>query len=307
MLPLQRKIRNRQRRLKLRALAGACAIYGCMLFFMFFSTYQSRELVKLTVNRSGLKSGSPVLFMTRPKPDGNKSGRAQSIQKKKMPPKKNVKKALPKKAVVKKPVQKKIVKKTTVKKIVPKKKVIPKAKVKPQSKKPVSRVPAKQKPSIKEQVNKAPLKKTPEAAKEKLLKKKNLEKPVLKPKKAKVAEIEQKKKLSLKPKSNSNKFENKNVPEELYVSPGYDRGTKAQIALSRAIGRNWRPPNGLVDDVSSKLQVSLKPNGVIDEVIIEEKSGVLAYDMAARGALWRVDYPREFWGKTIAISFGAKL
>lgn len=77
------------------------------------------------------------------------------------------------------------------------------------------------------------------------------------------------------------------------------------VALMRSIGRSWRPPRGLKADLSARLMVRLNGDGKVEDVIIDQKSGVLAYDMAARASLWRAEYPAVFWGKTVAIVFGS--
>jgi len=76
------------------------------------------------------------------------------------------------------------------------------------------------------------------------------------------------------------------------------------LAVMRSVGRAWRPPRGLSPLLSARLIVSLYDDGSIEKVVIEKKSGVLAFDMAARAALWRAEYPSIFWGKNIAVVFG---
>ncbi|HBY05509.1 MAG: hypothetical protein UV38_C0001G0300 [candidate division TM6 bacterium GW2011_GWE2_42_60] len=76
------------------------------------------------------------------------------------------------------------------------------------------------------------------------------------------------------------------------------------LAVMRSVGRAWRPPRGLSPLLSARLIVSLYNDGSIEKVVIEKKSGVLAFDMAARAALWRAEYPSVFWGKNIAVAFG---
>jgi hypothetical protein len=49
---------------------------------------------------------------------------------------------------------------------------------------------------------------------------------------------------------------------------------------------------------------ALAGNGSAEDIKIVEGSGVLAYDMAVRASLLRTEYPRAFWGKTIAVVFG---
>lgn len=76
------------------------------------------------------------------------------------------------------------------------------------------------------------------------------------------------------------------------------------VALMGAISRAWKPPRGLNKIPQARLIVSVLKDGTVENVEIESKSGVVAYDMAARAALWRTVYPAVFWGKRIAVLFG---
>jgi colicin import membrane protein len=76
------------------------------------------------------------------------------------------------------------------------------------------------------------------------------------------------------------------------------------VALINSIGRTWRPPRGLSPMLSARAEVTLAGNGSAEDIKIVEGSGVLAYDMAVRASLLRTEYPRAFWGKTIAVVFG---
>ncbi|MBN2267181.1 MAG: TonB C-terminal domain-containing protein [Candidatus Babeliaceae bacterium] len=75
-------------------------------------------------------------------------------------------------------------------------------------------------------------------------------------------------------------------------------------ALMHALERVWRPPRGLSAHLAVSARVTLGGKGTVTEVVLEKESGVLAFDMAARAALWRVTYPTGFWGKSIIIVFG---
>lgn len=76
------------------------------------------------------------------------------------------------------------------------------------------------------------------------------------------------------------------------------------VALMNAIGRVWRPPRGVHHSLRARVKVVVRRDGSVDDVVIEQKSGVLAYDMAARAALWRAEYPSAFWGKSVVVVFG---
>lgn len=80
--------------------------------------------------------------------------------------------------------------------------------------------------------------------------------------------------------------------------------TRDEYALMCAVGRAWRPPHGLKQGLSARLVVSISAQGRVENVEIVSSSQVPAYDIAARGSLYRAEYPPVFWGKNIAIVFG---
>lgn len=87
-------------------------------------------------------------------------------------------------------------------------------------------------------------------------------------------------------------------------SDGDGEVSRDEYALMCAVGRSWRPPHGLKPGLSARLVVSLSAQGKVERVDIETSSRVPAYDIAARGALYRAEYPAVFWGKNIAVVFG---
>ena len=80
---------------------------------------------------------------------------------------------------------------------------------------------------------------------------------------------------------------------------------KAHYALSRAVARVWNQPRVTVKK-PVKIIVSVNAQGKAEELVVEEQSGVPAYDIAARAAVLRTDFPQEFFGKQIALVFGSK-
>lgn len=88
------------------------------------------------------------------------------------------------------------------------------------------------------------------------------------------------------------------------TSDGDNEVSRDEYALMCAVGRTWRPPRGLKPGLSARLVVVLTTQGKVERVDIETSSRVPAYDIAARGALYRAEYPAVFWGKNIAVVFG---
>lgn len=93
--------------------------------------------------------------------------------------------------------------------------------------------------------------------------------------------------------------------EILVGQQSYEEGvSRDQVALTNSINRTWRPPRGLDVSLTARCRVILRQNGAVEDVQIEQKSGVLAFDMSARATLWRLQYPETYWGKALVIIFG---
>ena len=99
-------------------------------------------------------------------------------------------------------------------------------------------------------------------------------------------------------------------PQDVFVGQeivgdesSYDATTKAHMALSRAVARTWRPPRV---QVKKQVRVIAEVDGAgsVLDAVLEQKSDVVVYDIAARAAVLRAEFPREFWGKKVAIVFG---
>jgi len=78
------------------------------------------------------------------------------------------------------------------------------------------------------------------------------------------------------------------VPEHVY------RYMVSQITQA------WHPPAGISSDITCHVKVSLTGNGKVSHVAVEQSSGVLAFDMAARAAMWRItSYPQALGGHDV--------
>jgi hypothetical protein len=285
MLPWQRRARDHRRQLQVKALVGAVAVYAVVFFLLLFSARSPDQMIRLKVYRGGAGGASPVLFMGNPQA-GKQSGKLvpQSTQKKVVQP---VQKKMP----VKKPAKKN-------EKPTPKKPLEPKSQNE-------QKIQDKKKPVVKE-----PPKKVEST---KIEKEKKLEEKKVIPKKVAAGELKKTEpvKQEVVPESAKQQLPEglgqKTPPESgqaLYVGQSYDQESKAHMALSRSLARTWKPPHGLSETLLSQLSVEIGSDGLVKEVVVDKKSGVLAHDLSAKAALWRVSYPREFWGKTVSIVFG---
>jgi hypothetical protein len=95
--------------------------------------------------------------------------------------------------------------------------------------------------------------------------------------------------------------------EELSDVIYVDKETYAslQIAqeLQQAIAEQWAPPAGVPSHISCDIKVELNAQGKAQQVVMIKKSGLAAYDMAARTALLKAVYPKLVWGRTVVVHF----
>lgn len=65
----------------------------------------------------------------------------------------------------------------------------------------------------------------------------------------------------------------------------------------------WNPPVGLPDNVECVMKVVVDQTGNVVDILIEKKSAVISYDIAARAAVSQASFPKQVWGKAIMITF----
>lgn len=92
-------------------------------------------------------------------------------------------------------------------------------------------------------------------------------------------------------------------PEIEYLTPKEYEQVLIQDALKEALMLVWTPPAGMSQDLSCQVVITVGFDGVILATEIEQKSGVLIYDMAVEQAMAQVVMPRVLWGKKIKIVF----
>jgi len=99
------------------------------------------------------------------------------------------------------------------------------------------------------------------------------------------------------------------IPEEPEISQdisGVEEVYDGYELLYSQLQHEWSLPAGLDEKLSATLCVTLSQHGLLEEVTLETSSSVLVYDMAARAALYKIQYPREMWGKKTMITFDNK-
>jgi len=74
-------------------------------------------------------------------------------------------------------------------------------------------------------------------------------------------------------------------------------------ALQEEISSQWKPPVGLAKDLECQISIELAADGTVLKSAVNESSGVLVYDVAARSAVRKINFPRWAYGKEFTIAF----
>jgi len=73
--------------------------------------------------------------------------------------------------------------------------------------------------------------------------------------------------------------------------------------LQNELSKYWAPPPGMADDCKCQLTACIDRTGMVSDVVVQESSGVLIFDITARTALFAVAWPVWSWGSSITITF----
>ena len=79
---------------------------------------------------------------------------------------------------------------------------------------------------------------------------------------------------------------------------------ETERAIQYEIKKYWQSPAGLAHDLVCILKVVVAASGTVKEIIMKQSSRVLMFDMAARTAVLKAQYPKATWGKEILLQFG---
>jgi len=70
-----------------------------------------------------------------------------------------------------------------------------------------------------------------------------------------------------------------------------------------AIRRWWQPPLGVRPDAECLMLVTVTSTGECQEIIVQQSSGIPAYDISAKSALLKCKLPKHIWGKQCVLQF----
>lgn len=284
----------RERWIQLQAFAGACALY-VLLLLLLIMPLSDEHITMVMIDPNNVPK--PVLFMTGKKSSGH--GNAAKIQCS-TNTKKNIKPVFEKQALkTEKIIEKKEVKKQKNKsKKIEKKIELPQIEspqlVKSEHKKVLGQSKIEKKGLIKPEQKFELQKKQPMQGE------------------SKIQQSAEKKKSEVMKTIPQGMASEQVLPAQIEVcseqqalleDADYDPALKAQYTLSRAVARVWKQP-AVVQKMSVRILVTVNRQGKAEQVVIEEASGIPVYDIAARAAVLRTEFPREFYGKKVALIFG---
>jgi|GEM_PF-7119782 len=78
---------------------------------------------------------------------------------------------------------------------------------------------------------------------------------------------------------------------------------QAYQAVYEQVSAQWRPPAGIKPARPCIILITLDNRGLVAQLTVEQTSGVLAYDVAARMAVGRSQFPKHMWNEQIRLHF----
>ena len=77
-----------------------------------------------------------------------------------------------------------------------------------------------------------------------------------------------------------------------------------QYRIQKSVQQHFKPPVGVSKSASCELSVQVNKQGKAQQVTMSKSSGIMVYDVSARGAIRHIEFPKEVWNKTITIVLG---
>jgi outer membrane biosynthesis protein TonB len=89
----------------------------------------------------------------------------------------------------------------------------------------------------------------------------------------------------------------------VYVGQHEYEALEIQRQIQEEAERCWKAPPGISCDVGCQIVVHIGHDGVVRDITVGQKSGVLMYDVHARQAVSQMTFPRGSWGKEVVVYF----
>jgi len=78
---------------------------------------------------------------------------------------------------------------------------------------------------------------------------------------------------------------------------------RRQALLQKELAKCFKPPIGVPPDCICQIKVVVNWDGTVKELVVEQSSGILMYDVAARSAFYTMKIPSWSKGKSITVTF----
>ncbi len=91
--------------------------------------------------------------------------------------------------------------------------------------------------------------------------------------------------------------------EVVYVGREEMEALQLQEYIQQEMAQHWSPPPGMPKESACTIKISIGFDGSITDLDVEQSSGVLVFDSAARKAASHLTPPQWAYGKTLRITF----
>jgi hypothetical protein len=92
-------------------------------------------------------------------------------------------------------------------------------------------------------------------------------------------------------------------PGVIYIGRYDAEDLQLHTDIQRAVEEHWHAPAGAAANTECMLRAFINPQGVAENITIDKASGMLVYDVAARTALSKTEFPTTVRGQTIVLRF----
>ncbi len=78
---------------------------------------------------------------------------------------------------------------------------------------------------------------------------------------------------------------------------------KELAEIIEAVRRWWQPPLGVGTSLCCTIKVKISVSGAVESIAVEHSSGIPLYDISAKTALVKSNFPKKIWGKECVFQF----
>ncbi len=75
------------------------------------------------------------------------------------------------------------------------------------------------------------------------------------------------------------------------------------LEIIESVRRWWQPPLGIDPQAQCIISIKISDSGACVEMVVKQSSGIPAYDISAKSALLKNNFPKSMWGKECIFQF----